>query len=98
MVPFKRVWEDAVTMVSKDEVKDVNIVETYNGGFVVAEENEDTEFINKDDFVYFWSKMICNNEVSKKEVENGRRLKYVYQIVKKLPYVSENSDSLKVID
>ncbi|KEI04626.1 hypothetical protein IRP63_09535 [Clostridium botulinum] len=97
MVPFKRVWEDAIRMVSKDEIKDINIVETYKGGFVV-EENKDTEFINKDDFVYFWSKMICNNEVLKEEVSSGRKLKYVYEIVKNLPYISENANGLKLVD
>ena len=34
VIPFKKVWEDSLTMISKDEVKELNIVETYKGGFV----------------------------------------------------------------
>ncbi|KEH97867.1 hypothetical protein Z968_08745 [Clostridium novyi A str. 4552] len=97
MIPFKKVWEDSLAMISKDEVKELNIVETYKGGFVVKED-EDMEFINKDDFIYLWSKMICNNNISEDDALVNEKFRCVYQILKKLPYISESTTGLKIVD
>ena len=97
MIPFKRMWEDTSEMILKDEVKDVLITEKYKGGFVVEEEGT-TEFINKEDFVDFWCKLLCFEEFSKEEAIKQGKLKYVYEIIKNLPYVNESSNVLRLVD
>lgn len=97
MISFKRVWEDSLTMIYKDEVKELNIVETYKGGFVVKE-NEDMEFINKDDFIYLWSKMICNNNILEDNVLVDEKNRCIYQVLKRLPYISESTTGLKIME
>lgn len=97
MIPFKRVWEDAINMVTKDQIKSVDIIEKYNTGFIVMEEGV-TKFVTKDDFVEFWCKMLCCKEFSQKEASKNGCLKYVYDIIKNLPYVNENSGVLKLVD
>lgn len=97
VIPFQKMWEDALSIISKKEIKDVNIVETYKGGFIV-EEGDITEFVNKDDFVDFWCKMLCFKEFSKNEAKNHHKLKYVYKVIEKLPYVNESCDTLKLLD
>jgi len=97
VVPFKKMWEDAQVVILENELENLNIVERYNGGFVVREENG-MEFINREDFVDFWCKMLCNKEVSKDDAAKERKAMYIYDIVKNLPYVIENSDILKLVD
>lgn len=97
VIPFQKMWEDALSMISKEEIKDMNIVETYKGGFIV-EEGDITEFVNKDDFVYFWCKMLCCKEFPREEAINDHKLKYVYKVIKKLPYVDESSNRLKLVE
>lgn len=97
MVPFKKMWEDALTLISENELEDISIVESYKGGFVVKEKN-DTEFINKEDFVDFWCKMLYNREVAKDEAIQGRKSRYIYQIIRNLPYVDESCNVLKLVD
>lgn len=97
VIPFQKMWEDALSMISKEEIKDMNIVETYKGGFIV-EEGDVTEFINKDDFVDFWCKMLCYKEFPKDEAKDHHKLKYVYKVIEKLPYVNESTNKLKLVE
>nr|WP_272509040.1 hypothetical protein [Clostridium ganghwense] len=90
-------WEDAVVMISKDEVKDIDIIEKYKTGFVIREEGT-TKFVTKEDFVDFWCRMLCFNEFSKEEANKQDALKYVYKVIKNLPYISESADVLKLVD
>lgn len=97
MIPFKKMWEDALSMISKDEITNIYITEKYRSGFVVEEEGI-TEFINKDDFIEFWCKMLCFKEFSKEDALQQGKLKYVYEVIKKLPYVNERSNVLRLMD
>ncbi|MCY6957670.1 MULTISPECIES: hypothetical protein [Clostridium] len=97
MVPFKKMWEDAFGIISKDEVEDIYIVEKYSTGFVIEEEGI-TKFITKDDFVDFWCRMLCFKEFSKEDANKQDKFKYVYHVVKKLPYIKENSGVLQLVD
>lgn len=97
MIPFKKMWEDAFNMISKDEVKDIDIVEKYRTGFVIIEEGN-TKFVTKDDFVDFWCRMLCYKEFSREEANKQDGLKYVYKVIKNLPYISENSGVLKLVE
>lgn len=98
MVDFKTMWGDVCSILSKDEIKDIDIIEKYSTGFVVKE-NDNIEFITKDDFVDFWCKLLCTKEISKAQLlrEDKANLRYVYDVVKYLPYIKENGDILKLI-
>lgn len=99
MVAFQRMWDDVSIILSKDEVKDFQIVEKFNSGFVVRD-NDNTHFVTKDDFVDIWCNMLCFNEVEKEKFLNDEKsgLKYVYEIIKTLPYINENEGILKLIE
>lgn len=98
MVAFKRMWEDVNDMLNKGETLDINIIEKFNSGFTV-EDNGDTAFVTKDDFVDFWCNMLYFNEISKSQVmgEERGKAKYIYELVKHLPYVCEKSEVLTLI-
>lgn len=97
MVAFKTMWEDVCSILSNDEIKDIDIVEKFSTGFVVKE-NDNTEFITRDDFVDFWCKLLCMNEISREEIirDEKPKLKFVYDVVKRLPYIKDNGDMIKL--
>ncbi|MCT8977338.1 hypothetical protein N4T77_12075 [Clostridium sp. CX1] len=99
MVAFQKMWDDVNVILSKDEIKNIDIVEKFQSGFVVKD-NDNTHFVTKDDFVDFWCNMLCYNEVEKGELLKGERsgLKYVYEIIKTLPYINENEGTLKITE
>lgn len=99
MVAFKKMWDDVCAILANNEIKDLQIVENYNSGFVVKE-NENTYFVNKDDFVDFWCKMLFFNKVDKESFaqEGKSSFKYVYKIIKKLPYITESEGSLNLTE
>lgn len=97
MIPFKKMWEDAFIVISEDKFDDIDIVETYSTGFVVEEEGM-AKFINKEDFADFWCRMLCFNEVSQEELNNEGNFKYIYNVVKRLPYIKEKSGVLRLVD
>ena len=98
MVAFKRMWEDVGAILSNKEYSDVEILERFNCGFTVKE-REAIIFITRDDFVDFWCKLLYYNELSLEQVlkDNKSKSKYIYTIVKQLPYVSENFGVIKLI-
>lgn len=99
MVAFKKMWDDVNLILSNDGVKDFEIVEKFKSGFVVKD-NNNTHFVTKDDFVDFWCNMLCFNKVEKEELtkEGKSKLKYVYEIIKNLPYVKECEDTLNLTE
>jgi hypothetical protein len=99
MVAFKKMWDDVSVILSNDEFKDIQIIEKYKSGFVVKDENK-THFVTKDDFVDFWCNMLCFNKVEKDQILNNEKsgLKYVYEIIKTLPYINENEGILKLTE
>lgn len=99
MVAFKKMWDDVCVILEGNKVEDLQIVENYNNGFVVRE-NEETHFVNKDDFVDLWCNMLCFNKVEKNHFmqEGKSSFKYVYEIIKTLPYVTESEGSLNLTE
>jgi hypothetical protein len=99
MVAFKKMWDDVCTILANNEIKDIQIVENYNSGFVVKE-NENTYFVNKDDFVDFWCNMLFFNKVDEESFaqEGKSSFKYVYKIIKKLPYITESEGALNLTE
>jgi hypothetical protein len=99
MVAFKKMWDDVSRIISKENIQDVHIVEKFKSGFIVKD-NEDTHFVTKDDFVDFWCNMLCFNKVNKEELTKGGKLKskYVYEIIKTLPYIKENEGTLNLTE
>lgn len=99
MFAFKRMWDDVSLILSKDEVKDFEIIEKFNSGFVVRD-NDNTHFVTKDDFVDMWCNMLCFNKIEKEKLlkDEKSKLKYVYEIIKTLPYINENEGTLKLTE
>lgn len=96
-VAFKKMWEDVNSLMTNKNVE-LEVINVFNSGFVIKEDNE-TVFITKDHFVDFWCNILYYNKISKDQIsrEKGRYMNYVYDIVKHLPYVSENSNELTLI-
>ena len=99
MIAFKKMWEDVFQLLSKDELVDINVTERLKSGFVYKVQEEST-FITKEDFVDFWCKLLYFNEIDHKSIfEDGDVKKIViYDILKKLPYVSDEKSKLKLIN
>lgn len=98
MVAFKQMWEDVRLILSNEEYSDIEISERFNCGFTVKE-RDNIIFITRDDFVDFWCKLLYYNELSLEQVLKDDKLKpkYIYTIIKKLPYISESSGVIKLL-
>ncbi|MBZ9688378.1 hypothetical protein G9F72_018780 [Clostridium estertheticum] len=98
MVAFKRMWEDVGRILSNEEYSDVKILERFNCGFTVKE-RDNIIFITRDDFVDFWCKLLYYNELSFEQVlkEDKVKPKYIYSIIKQLPYISESRGVIKLL-
>lgn len=95
MVAFKKMWEDVNSLLNKENL-DLNIVEVFNSGFTVKE-NDDLVFVTREDFVDLWCNMLYYNKVSKKQVKDMKSsMTYVYDVVKRLPYICETADELTI--
>jgi len=91
-------WEDVRLILSNKEYSDIKILEKFNYGFTVKEQN-DVIFITRDDFVDFWCELLYYNELSLEHFlkEDKLKPKYIYNIVKRLPYISENFGVIKLL-
>ena len=98
MITFKKMWDDVLLLLSKNEYMDIDILEKFNSGFSIKDRNDIT-FITKDDFSNIWCKLLYYNEFSLEQVLGDDKLKpkYIYTILKQLPYISESSTTIKLI-
>lgn len=98
MVAFKQMWEDVRLILSNKEYSDIEISERFNCGFTVKEQ-DNIVFITRDDFVDFWCKLLYYNELSLEQVlkDDKSKPKYIYTIIKQLPYISENAGVIKLV-
>ncbi|MGH4139828.1 hypothetical protein [Clostridium sp.] len=98
MIPFKKMWEDVRRILADEDYPNVEILEKFNCGFTVKERGN-VIFITRDDFVDFWCKLLYYNELSLEQVLKDDKLKpkYIYNIIKELPYISENSGVIKLM-
>lgn len=97
MIEFKKMWSDVSDLLSNEEISEIDIVEHFKSGFVVRD-CEETYFVTRDDFVDFWCKILCSHEISKEQILSDKKTKekYVYPIIKRLPYISETAVGLKL--
>lgn len=98
MVAFKQMWVDVCSILNNEQSFGMEVVETFNSGFTIKEQ-ESTTFITRDDFVDFWCKLLYFNEISVEQIyrEGTDKQKYIYEIVKNLPYVNENEGTLTLL-
>ncbi|MGH4052571.1 MAG: hypothetical protein ACREVX_14785 [Clostridium sp.] len=109
MVTFKKMWNDVLLLLSNDEYVDIDILEKFNFGFTVKD-NDNIIFNTKNDFSIFWCNLLYYNELSLNQVLGNNKLslnkilgddklkpKYIYTIIKHLPYISDSSGVIKLI-
>jgi len=98
MVTFKKMWDDVLLLLSNEEYVDINILERSNYGFAVKD-SDNVIFITKDDFSNFWCKLLYYKELSLDQSLGTDKLipKYIYTIIKQLPYISENSSVMQLM-
>lgn len=98
LVSFKKMWTDVKEILAQGEI-DVDIMEKYSCGFTVRE-NDTTTFVTRDDFVDFWCKLLYHNEIAADEIvdDSTCKQKYIYKIIKRLPYIYENSGILRIVE
>lgn len=99
MIAFNKMWNDVCSMLSEKNIENLSIVENFKNGFVVRN-NENTEIVTKDDFIDVWCKMLYYNEISEHQINAEKKVKqkYVYDIIKQLPYIAENYGILKIAE
>ncbi|AJA47616.1 hypothetical protein CPAST_c15410 [Clostridium pasteurianum DSM 525 = ATCC 6013] len=97
MIAFTKMWEDVFKLVKQGKVKDLNIIKSFKSGFIILE-NENTEFITKQDFLDIWCELLYYNELSKKHIfrDESPKAKYVYKLISKLPYVIDEKEKIKL--
>ena len=98
MVAFKKMWDDVLLILSNENYSGINVLERFNCGFTVKEAN-DVTFVTRDDFVDFWCRLLYYTELSLDDIMGDKKLKskYIYTIIKQLPYVSESSGVVKLV-
>jgi hypothetical protein len=98
MIAFSKMWDDVFKMVEENGCNGVKIVEKFKSGYIVLIEDS-KEFITKEDFVNFWCRLLYYNEVETDNIKKcGEKAEYVYKFIKNLPYVSENSGIIKLVE
>jgi len=90
-------WDDVLLLLSNEEYTDIDILERLNCGFTVKD-NDDNIFITKDDFSSFWCRLLYYKELTLDQVLDDDKLKpkYIYTIIKQLPYISERSGVIRL--
>jgi len=98
MITFKKMWDDVLLLLANEEYVDINILERSNYGFAV-EDSDNITFITKDDFSNFWCKLLYYKKLSLEQSLGNEKLipKYIYNIIKQLPYISESSSVMQLI-
>ncbi|HEY8890718.1 MAG TPA: hypothetical protein VIM70_10720 [Clostridium sp.] len=98
MVAFKQMWEDVRLILSNEKYLDIEILERFSCGFTVKEQ-DNVIFITRDDFVDFWCKLLYYNELSIEQIlkDDKSKPKYIYTIIKQLPYIAESSGVIKLL-
>ncbi len=90
-------WEDIFKMIEDNDCDEYKIVEKFKSGFIVLIEGA-KEFVTKDDFVNVWCMLLYYNEISKDKIKNDdAKSEYVYKLITDLPYIKENSGTIKLI-
>ena len=98
MIAFKQMWDDVILILSHDDYSDIEVMERFTCGFTVKDQGE-IIFITKDDFSDIWCKLLYFNELTLEQIIKDDKIKpnYIYNIIKQLPYVSEDFGVIKLI-
>lgn len=98
LISFKTMWNDVNNILNKDDVG-LNIIEKFSSGFTVRD-NDETIFVTRDDFVDFWCKILCGDNIEVKKLidDDKSKEKYIYSIIKKLPYIKENLGMMSIVE
>ncbi|WP_461205490.1 hypothetical protein [Clostridium sp. DL1XJH146] len=96
MVSFKKMWDDVWEMILREDMKELGVVKEFSSGFIVNINDDKQEFISKDDFVDIWARMLFFNQVDREQTSGNEKHEYVYQVIKKLPYIKEEENSLLI--
>ncbi len=98
MVKFKKMWDDVLLLLSNEEYIGIDIEERLDCGFTIRD-SDNKIFIAKDDFCNFWCKLLYYEEISIEQLlgDDKLKLKYIYTIIKQLPYISESSGIVKLV-
>lgn len=96
MIGFKRMWQDVGKLLSSNTPIRNGQAFEESEVILILDEDGEYKFVTKEDFVDFWCRMLYYNKVSKEQVmsEEKSNLKYVYEVIKGLPYIKEVSDIL----
>ncbi|KGK87543.1 hypothetical protein [Clostridium sp. HMP27] len=99
MISFKTMWEDVSGLITREEIDDIEIIEKYKDGFVVRH-SEGNCFVNKNDFIDVWCNILYFKEMPKNQIFNGPResFKYVYAVMKNLPYIKDNAEVIRLVE
>lgn len=98
MVSFKKMWEDVNSLVISGEFNDLENIRGYEEGFIVNNEGE-TMFLDSQDFIDFWSKMLLYSEIDKSSILDNQNNNFnlIYMLVRQLPYIEENQGKLTLM-
>lgn len=98
MIAFKKIWDDICEITSNNSINEnVKIIENFDSGFVI-QDNADVHFLTKDDFVDFWCNISCVDSASKDDLLSNSKSKYIYEIMKNLPYICEHDGIIKIAE
>lgn len=98
MIAFNQMWKDVQLILLEEKSPDIEIMERFTSGFTVKEQ-DNIVFITKDDFSDIWCKLLYYNELTLEQILKEDMVKpiYIYNIIKRLPYVSEDFGAIKLI-
>lgn len=98
MIAFNQMWKDVQLILLDERYSDIEIMERFTFGFTVKEQ-DNIIFITKDDFSDIWCKLLYYNELTLEQVikDDMVKPKYIYNIIKRLPYVSEDFGAIKLM-
>lgn len=97
MITFKKMWNDVEEMIASGLF---NVEEKFPGSFVIKDEEGKRIFLTKEDFVDIWCRLLYYKEITleNKELFDKQSQKHVFNIMKKLPYISQNGNTLKLTE
>lgn len=100
VISFKRMWDDVGGLLKNSiSIGSIEVQDEFDVLYALDDDGE-YRFITKEDFIDFWCRMLYYSKVSKEQIirEDKINLKYVYEIIKRLPYIKEEAGSLVLLE
>lgn len=89
MIAFQQIWKDVNELVSERKLDfDINL--KIENVFIVND-NEDTIFLSREDFLLFWSKLNSSSYIGRENLKSvsSKKELYIYDLFRYLPYIDE---------